>query len=138
MPKLKSKSIKAFTLFESLVTVSVVSFLTLCLGSSVRGIFHQVERTLFLMEFEQVYRETQRLSISQQKPTRLTIGPRAIENPIGRYPIPKSIVPEQNITIVFNQAGGNSSLAKIAFKTPKGSVRYQLYLGSGQYQKKTD
>lgn len=138
MSRLNSKTINAFTLFESLVTLSVVSFLTLSLGSSVREIFHQVERTLFLLEFEHVYRETQRLSVSQQKPTRLVIGPHAIENPLGRYPIPRSIIPEQNLTIVFNQTGGNSSLAKIVFKTPEGSVRYQLYLGSGQYQKKTD
>lgn len=137
MPRLNRKAVRAFTLLESLLTLSVVCLLTLSLNGSVKAIFHQVERSLFLMEFEHVYRETQRLSISQQQSLSLTVDTHTLEAPMGRYPIPKSIVPEQRVTVVFNPTGGNSSLAKIVFQTPEGKIKYQLYLGSGQYQKKT-
>ncbi|WP_242258327.1 competence type IV pilus minor pilin ComGD [Streptococcus thoraltensis] len=138
MPKLNTKKLKAFTLIEALLTLSVVTFLALTTSGSIKSIFNQVQTKLFFIEFEQVYRETQRLSASQGKQAVLRIGSNYVENPLGHYVIPNTIVPEKEQEIVFNKAGGNSSLAKVVFKTPGERVTYQLYLGSGQYQKKKD
>lgn len=138
MLKRNHKRLPAFTLMEALLTLSVVTFLALATSGSIKTIFSQIQTKLFFLEFEQVYRETQRLSASRQEETTLVIGSDFVENPLGRYPLPKTITPEKTLNIVFNQYGGNSSLAKVVFQTPEKRVTYQLYLGSGQYQKKTD
>lgn len=138
MQKLRSKQVEGFTLIEALLTLSVITFLTLATSGSIKTIFNQVQNQLFFVTFEQVYRETQRLSASREKETVLRITDRYLENPLGRYPVPDTVTLEQERQLVFNQAGGNSSLAKIVFKTSEGRVIYQLYLGSGQYQKKKD
>ncbi|MFU2163451.1 competence type IV pilus minor pilin ComGD [Streptococcus pluranimalium] len=138
MLKRNHKRLPAFTLMEALLTLSVVTFLALATSGSIKTIFSQIQTKLFFLEFEQVYRETQRLSASRQEETTLVIGSDFVENPLGRYPLPKTITPEKTLNIVFNQYGGNSSLAKVVFQTSEKRVTYQLYLGSGQYQKKTD
>lgn len=138
MLKQNHKRLAAFTLMEALLTLSVVTFLALATSGSIKTIFSQIQTKLFFLEFEQVYRETQRLSASRQEETTLVIGSDFVENPLGRYPLPKTVTPEKNLNVVFNQYGGNSSLAKVVFQTPEKRVTYQLYLGSGQYQKKTD
>lgn len=136
MPKLTNRSLSAFTLLESLLTLSVISFITLMINGSVTHIFKDMESKLFLMTFEQVYRETQRLSASQQIPQVLQIKHDKISNSLGCYAIPESIKPSKELTITFNEAGGNSSLESLSFQTPTETVTYQLHLGSGQYQKK--
>lgn len=138
MLKRNHKRLPAFTLMEALLTLSVVTFLALATSGSIKTIFSQIQTKLFFLEFEQVYRETQRLSASRQEETTLVIGSDFVENPLGRYPLPKTVTPEKTLNVVFNQYGGNSSLAKVVFQTPEKRVTYQLYLGSGQYQKKTD
>ncbi|MEQ9764558.1 competence type IV pilus minor pilin ComGD [Streptococcus jiangjianxini] len=138
MLKLNLKKVGAFTLIEALITLSIITFLALTTSASLNSIFNQVQNKLFFMAFEQVYRETQRFSASQEKEAVLRIGSNYVENPLGHYAIPSAVVPEKEQEIVFNKAGGNSSLAKVIFKTPEERVTYQLYLGSGQYQKKKD
>lgn len=138
MQKLRSKHVEGFTLIEALLTLSVITFLTLATSGSIKTIFNQVQNQLFFVTFEQVYRETQRLSASREKETVLRITDRYLENPLGRYPVPDTVVLEKEQQLVFNQSGGNSSLAKIVFKASGERVTYQLYLGSGQYQKKKD
>lgn len=136
--KVDKLQIKAFTLLESLVVLAISTSLILTTNNSISKVLKEIETTLFFMEFEKVYRETQQLSISQQKKTSLSINEKSFSNTIGKYTIPSYIKPEKSLTIDFNEFGGNSSLAKIRFQTPNKTVSYQLYLGSGQYKKKTN
>lgn len=136
MQKLRSKQVEGFTLIEALLTLSVITFLTLATSGSIKTIFNQVQNQLFFVTFEQVYRETQRFSASREKETVLRITDRYLENPLGRYPVPDTVVLEKEQQLVFNQSGGNSSLAKIVLIASGERITYQLYLGSGQYQKK--
>ena len=65
--------IKAFTLLESLVTLFVLSFLTLLLSGAVEKTFDSVKETLFWLQFEQIYRDTQKLSATRQSQMTLDV-----------------------------------------------------------------
>lgn len=56
--KCKDKKVKAFTLLESLIVLSVVAFMTLVFSTSFNNIFRQVEETIFFISFEHLYRDT--------------------------------------------------------------------------------
>ena len=55
--------IKAFTMLESLLVLGLVSILALGLSGSVQSTFSAVEEQIFFMEFEELYRETQKRSV---------------------------------------------------------------------------
>ena len=62
--KIVQSMIKAFTMLESLLVLGLVSILALGLSGSVQSTFAAVEEQIFFMEFEELYRETQkRLSL---------------------------------------------------------------------------
>ena len=125
--KLKRLPIKAFTLLESLLVLFVVSFLLLGLSGSVRAGFNQVQEQLFFLEFERLYQETQRLKISG----------RQISNGYQELDFPQTLQEHEQQVILFDRAGGNSSLSKITFQTEDRTVVYQLYMGNGKFKKTT-
>ena len=90
------------------------------------------------MEFEELYRETQKRSLAgqhgQQK-MNLMLEERSIDNGYRKLAIPKGIQLKFNQSITFDKAGGNSSLASVKFQTRKEVVRYQLYLGNGKIKR---
>ena len=52
-------------MLESLLVLSLVSLLALGLSGSVQSTFAAVEEQIFFMEFEELYRETQKTQCSQ-------------------------------------------------------------------------
>ena len=58
---LTGKSRVLETNIESLVTLSVVSFLVLSLSGTVQQIFQKTQETIFFMSFEQLYTDSQQL-----------------------------------------------------------------------------
>ena len=112
--QVKLLRIKAFTMLESLLVLGLVSIIALALSGSVQSSFAAVEEQIFFMEFEELYRETQKRSLASQQKTSLNLD--------GQ-------------TIHFDRAGGNSSLAKVEFQTRKGTISYQLYLGNGKIKR---
>ena len=56
--------IKAFTMLESLLVLGLVSILALGFSGSVQSTFAAVEEQIFFMEFEELYRETQKTQCS--------------------------------------------------------------------------
>lgn len=58
-----------------------------------------------------------------------------VSNGYTSVSLPETITPLEHKHIVFDSAGGNSSLTKIQFQTADKIVTYQLYLGSGNYKK---
>lgn len=133
--KLLRSRLKAFTLLESLLVLSLVSFLTLSLSGSVQNIFQQTEETIFFMTFERLYKDSQQLALATRQPLALEIGQTSLSNGYQTVSVPESIGVEDPIRLEFEDNGGNSSLATIRFETGEKEIRYQLYLGSGRYKK---
>ncbi|CZE37937.1 competence protein CglD [Streptococcus pneumoniae] len=127
--------IKAFTMLESLLVLGLVSILALGLSSSVQSTFAAVEEQIFFMEFEELYRETQKRSVASQQKTSLNLDGQTLSNGSQKLTVPKGIQAPSGQSITFDRAGGNSSLAKVEFQTSKGAIRYQLYLGNGKIKR---
>ena len=133
--QVKQFRIRAFTMLESLLVLGIVSLLALGLSSSVQSTFAAVEEQIFFMEFEELYRETQKRSLASQQKINLIMEERSIGNGYQKLVIPKGIQLQSNQSITFDKAGGNSSLASVRFQTRKEVVRYQLYLGNGKIKR---
>ncbi|SEL19207.1 competence type IV pilus minor pilin ComGD [Streptococcus equinus] len=132
---LKNKKIRAFTLLESLLTLGLSCFIVIMLSNSVSGIFQTVEEKLFFLSFEHCYRDTQKLASLKQDNQVLTISQDGISNSVAHISLPETVSVVENYKIVFDNAGGNSSLAKVKFQTKNQAIDYQLYIGSGNYKK---
>ena len=130
--QVKQLRIRAFTMLESLLVLGLVSIIALGLSGSVQATFAVVEEQIFFMEFEELYRETQKRSVASQQKTSLNLNGQTISNGSQKLTVPKGIQAPSGQSISFDRAGGNSSLAKVEFQTRKETVRYQLYLGNGK------
>ena len=133
--QVKQLRIRAFTMLESLLVLGIASMLALGLSSSVQSTFAAVEEQIFFMEFEELYRETQKRSLASQQKINLIMEERSIGNGYQKLGIPKGIHLQSNQSITFDKAGGNSSLSNVRFQTRKEVVRYQLYLGNGKIKR---
>ncbi|HEL2377725.1 TPA: type II secretion system protein [Streptococcus suis] len=126
---------KAFTLFESLLTLFVVSFLAVSLSGTVQRAFQSVQEEIFLWEFEAIYKDSQKLAASSHQKVNLAIGGQEVTNGYQMVKIPRSVEVLEREAITFEENGGNSSLTKIRFRLSQKIVTYQLYIGSGRYKK---
>ncbi|NQJ73616.1 type II secretion system protein [Streptococcus suis] len=126
---------KAFTLFESLLTLFVVSFLAVSLSGTVQMVFQSVQEEIFLWEFEAIYKDSQKLSASSHQKVNLAIGGQEVTNGYQTVQVPRKLEVLEEKVIQFEENGGNSSFAKIRFRLSRKTVTYQLYIGSGRYKK---
>ena len=133
--QVKQLRIRAFTMLESLLVLGIVSLLALGVSSSVQSTFAAVEEQIFFMEFEELYRETQKRSLASQKKLNLILEENSVRNDYQKLTLPKGVQLQSNQSITFDKAGGNSSLASVRFQTRKEVVRYQLYLGNGKIKR---
>ena len=133
--QVKQLRIRAFTMLESLLVLGIASMLALGLSSSVQSTFAAVEEQIFFMEFEELYRETQKRSLASQQKMNLVLEERSIWNGYQKLAIPKGIQLQSNQSITFDKAGGNSSLASVRFQTRKEVVRYRLNIGNGKIKR---
>ncbi|VLF00319.1 competence protein [Streptococcus pneumoniae] len=83
--------IKAFTMLESLLVLGLVSILALGLSGSVQSTFAAVEEQIFFMEFEELYRETQKRSVASQQKTNLNLDGQTLSNGGQKLTVPKGI-----------------------------------------------
>ncbi|HEM5070861.1 TPA: type II secretion system protein [Streptococcus suis] len=126
---------KAFTLFESLLTLLVVSFLAISLSGTVQTVFRSVQEEIFLWEFEAIYKDSQKLAASSYQKVNLAIGGQEVTNGYQAVEVPGNVEVLEEKNIKFEENGGNSSLTKIRFRLSQKTVTYQLYIGSGRYKK---
>ncbi|WP_105125242.1 competence type IV pilus minor pilin ComGD [Streptococcus suis] len=126
---------KAFTLFESLLTLFVVSFLAVSLSGTVQTAFQSVQEEIFLWEFEAIYKDSQKLATSSHQKVNLVVGGQEVTNGYQSVEVPRKVEVLEEKVIQFEENGGNSSLAKIRFRLSQKIVTYQLYIGSGRYKK---
>ena len=75
------------------------------------------------MEFEELYRETQKRSVASQQKTSLSIDGQTISNGSQKLTVPKGIQAPSGQTIHFDRAGGNSSLDKVEFHLGNGKIK---------------
>ena len=127
--------LKAFTLLESLICLFLLSFLAISLSGPITDSLRSVEEGLFFLSFEGIYQDSQKMSVAKQEDVQLRVGQTEISNGYMTVAVPKSVRVVKSWTVTFDPSGGNSSLAKMTFETPDKTVQYQLYLGSGKYQK---
>lgn len=136
--QVKQLRIRAFTMLESLLVLGIVSLLALGLSISVQSTFAAVEEQIFFMEFEELYRDTQKKSLASQQRTTVSFNKQIVTNGSQKLTVPKGIQAPSGQTIVFDRSGGNSSLVKVEFQTRKETIRYQLYLGNGKIKQTKD
>lgn len=139
MPKIVMRSLtlatKAFTLWESLLVLSILTTTLIVFSVPISSIYSQVEEKLFFIEFENFYRHCQKQSLLRQEEKDLYLGGNLISYGHQELTIPEGVRLLSNHRIRLNKLGGNHSLAKIKFETSQRQITYQLNLGSGNYQK---
>ncbi|MGT2936517.1 competence type IV pilus minor pilin ComGD [Streptococcus caprae] len=140
MPRIRIKhavsiSLPAFTLIESLMTLSVIASLVLITSGQVQSVFQSVQEQLFVHQFETFYLDSQRYAASQRTENVLTLSNEHIQSALGQIEIPDFMTYTGPDQLTLDQSGGNSSLAKLSFQTEEHQYTYQLYLGSGRYKK---
>ena len=133
--KLKNKTVSAFTLLESLLTLGISCFIIMMLSGSLNGIFQNVEEKIFFLSFENLYCDTQKLANARQQSLTLTVSQEEVSTDFSAVKLPPSVKVDKTYQVNFDKAGGNSSLAKLTFQTSDKEFNYQLYLGSGKYKK---
>ncbi len=130
---------RAFTLLESLLTLSVTCFLILVVSVAFQKTVHVAPGELFVLEFETILKDQQAQAITTARSRRL-----ASVNGIVKLNGTKLQVPNEtkfsDFDITFNANGNIQSLkeAKIVITLPYESgakISYQLQIGSGQYKK---
>ncbi|WEV60785.1 competence type IV pilus minor pilin ComGD [Streptococcaceae bacterium ESL0729] len=135
--KLVSYQIRAFTILESLLALSIVSLILLLSSKSLTQVLSKVEGELFVLKFEKIYRDTQLQSMVTRRRESLEIKDGIIYYLNRKLKIPSMVSFEKSYVINFSERGSNSSLQKIDIKFPlqNKQVSYQLYMGSGKYKK---
>lgn len=140
MKKIEMKSgqfrIRAFTLLESLIVLSLTLFLLQLFAGAFSKSLHIVRGQLFLLSFEAAYRATQQEAVLRQREQRFDFKGGKFQAAV-RLVLPPEVKME-DFSIKFDEKGGNSSLKKLIVRLPheKREVHYQLEIGSGKFKKK--
>ena len=163
MIKLKKAKAQAFTLVEMLVVLLIISVLLLLFvpnltkqkdtvddkgkAAVVKVVESQAELYSLDKNEDASLSKLQadgRITAEQAKAykdyhakqkTSLNLDGQTISNGSQKLTVPKGIQAPSGQSIIFDRAGGNSSLAKVEFQTSKGAIRYQLYLGNGKIKR---
>ena len=128
--------IRAFTLLESLIVLSLTVFLLQVFAGTFSKTLHIVRGQLFLLSFEETFRATQREAILRQQEQKFAFKGGQFQAAV-KLDLPKE-VEVQDFKISFDEKGGNSSLQRLRVRLPyeNKEVHYQLEIGSGKFKKK--
>ena len=132
--------IRAFTLLESLLVLFITGLVISLFSFSVGKTIKIVQGELFLVQFENAYKDAQyRASCQGEEFTfscqnqRLYLG-NLEDNSEIQVPSEAKV---DDFSLTFDKYGNNSSLQKLIINLPYESrrVSYQLEMGSGKYKK---
>ena len=112
----KLLQIKAFTMLESLLVLGLVSILALGLSGSVQSSFAAVEEQIFFMEFEELYRETQKRSVASQQKTSLNLDGQTISNGSQKLTVPKDSGSHQDKVSHLTELGAIRPWLRLNFR----------------------
>lgn len=143
---MKKKTLKGFTLIESLVVVFVCTFFMLLPTLSIERWRHMIEIEQFLSTFEKQVLFTQQMAIIKMTDTQIVFEEEqqqlyfiVSENEQIHLSVPTDLNASGPNKIVFKAiSGNNGKLAKFTYDWPekKQSIEFQFQLGSGRYVKK--
>ncbi|MFK4966007.1 competence type IV pilus minor pilin ComGD [Lactococcus garvieae] len=129
--------IKALTLLESLLVLFICSFVIFLFSGSVKQSVRIARAEIFILQFERLYKDTQRMAglKGQQQTLGASDGALYSQEEMVKVPEEAEI---NDFSITFDQKSGNSSLQKITIFLPyqKKTISYQLEIGSGKYKKR--
>ena len=131
--------IRAFTLLESLLTLSVTCFVIMMFSVTFQKTIHVIRGELFVLEFEMMLKNQQAQAVTSAAPRSLSAVNGTVKINGANQPVPEE-TQFSDFDITFNKNGNLQSIkqAKIVIALPyEGGrqVTYQLQLGSGQYKK---
>ncbi|RZI49277.1 competence type IV pilus minor pilin ComGD [Lactococcus kimchii] len=134
--KRRSWRTDAFTLLESLLVLSLISFLTLVFSAQLIQTLHLVKGELFVLKFEELYKRTQEDAALEASVEYLGAKNGNLLAGQEKVTLPKE-VKITDFTVKFDAKGENSSLQKIKIYLPYESkaITYQMEMGSGKYKK---
>ena len=104
--KIVQSMIKAFTMLESLLVLGLWVSLPWACPALFSPLFAAVEEQIFFMEFEELYRETQKRSVASQQKTSLNLDGQTISNGSQKLTVPKGFKQPSGQSITFDRAGG--------------------------------
>ena len=122
-------------MLESLLVLGLVSLLALGLSGSVQSTFAAVEEQIFFMEFEELYRETQKRSVASQQKTSLNLDGQTISNGSQNLTVPKGIQAHRDKVLHLTELGAIRPWLRLNFRPVKERFVYQLYLGNGKIKR---
>lgn len=133
--------IRAFTLLESLLTLSVTCFLILTFSVTFQKTVHVIRGELFVLQFEMILKNQQTQAVTNAESRGLSALNGIVKVNGANQPVPKE-TQFSDFDITFKENGNLQSIkeAKIVISLPyEGGkqITYQLQLGSGQYKKTT-
>ena len=131
--------IRAFTLLESLLTLSVTCFVIMMFSVTFQKTIHVIRGELFVLEFEMMLKNQQAQAVTSAAPRSLSAVNGTVKINGANQPVPEE-TQFSDFDITFYKNGNLQSIkqAKIVIALPyEGGrqVTYQLQLGSGQYKK---
>lgn len=106
-------------MLESLLALSLVSILALGLSGSVQSTFAAVEEQIFFMEFEELYRETQKRSVASQQKTSLNLDGQTISNAVKSCQSLKEFRPHQAKVLHLTVLGAIRPWLRLNFRPVK-------------------
>ena len=133
--------IRAFTLFESLLTLTLTCFVVLMFSATLQKTVHIIRGELFVLQFEMILKNQQAQAVTNAEPRSLSSFKGVVKVNGVRQPVPKETT-FLDFEVTFKENGNIQSIkdAKIVISLPYESekqITYQLQLGSGQYKKTT-
>lgn len=137
----KFRQIRAFTLLESLVTLSVSCLIILLFTNTYQDTLHRVRGQLYVLQFENKLKHQQAQAITRAETRSLSATNHVVKMNGQVLETPKETL-FSDFNITFKENGNIKSIkaAKIVITLPyEGDKQliYQLQLGSGQYKKTT-
>ncbi|MQW23585.1 competence protein [Lactococcus sp. dk322] len=134
--RLAASLIKGFTLIEALLVLMITSFILLYFSSELTKTVKFVQNQLFILTFENAYKDTQADAGLLGIPTSFSSKNKILMSRSQKIDVPNEILID-DFNIIFNEKGENSSLSKIKIRIPSENktITYQLEMGSGKYKK---
>ena len=133
--KIVNCKISAFTLLESLIVLGITSFLIMAFSSNLLRTVHIVKGELFVLQFEQIYKNTQNVALLKNQTQILKVQNGEIDEE-HKIQIPQE-TQFDNFSVKFDGKSGNTKIQKFSIYLPyeKKKITYQIQLGSGKYRK---
>ncbi|GFH42457.1 competence protein [Lactococcus hodotermopsidis] len=136
-----TSQINAFTLLETLLTLSISCFLILLFSVTFQKTVHVVRGEIFVLQFENILKNQQAQAVTKAEMRSLSSSNGIVMVDGADLHVPKE-TQFSDFSIAFKENGNLQSIrsAKIVIFLPyEGKeVTYQLQLGSGQYRKTTN